>query len=149
MNVSDYAPFLGTIGGGFVAGALAGYAIKKIMKIAAVIVGLFITALAYLQYQGIIHVDWVKFQTVSLDGLTAITNTIMNMSKSVKKSCACNTSPRKCWMIGHFASRRNSVGICTNDRQAGECFPNSPSSIFSCIGPERKRIIARLKTKSD
>ena len=39
MNIADYAPFMGSVGGGFVAGALAGYAMKKVMKIAAVIAG--------------------------------------------------------------------------------------------------------------
>jgi uncharacterized membrane protein (Fun14 family) len=53
---------MATIGGGLAAGALAGYAIKQDIRIAAVIVGLFIAALAYLQYQGIIHVDWSKVQ---------------------------------------------------------------------------------------
>ena len=45
--VTDLMPFAGTIGGGFFVGLLAGYAIKKIIKIAAVIVGLFIAVLAY------------------------------------------------------------------------------------------------------
>jgi len=31
-TVSDFAPFIGTIGGGFFGGMLAGYAIKKIMR---------------------------------------------------------------------------------------------------------------------
>jgi len=44
-------PFIGTIGGGSFVGLLAGYAIKKILKVAAVIVGLFIAALTYLGYQ--------------------------------------------------------------------------------------------------
>jgi uncharacterized membrane protein (Fun14 family) len=83
MNVADYAPFVGSVGGGFVAGALAGYAIKKVMKIAAVIIGFFISALAYLQYQGIIHVDWAKFQTVSQNGLTTMANTVMNISNNI------------------------------------------------------------------
>src|SRR2546427_541803 len=42
-----------TVGGGFLAGVLAGYALKKVIKIVAVIVGLFIAALAYLEYQRI------------------------------------------------------------------------------------------------
>jgi|SRR5690348_9428520 uncharacterized membrane protein (Fun14 family) len=83
MNVADYAPFVGSVGGGFVAGALAGYAIKKVMKIAAVIIGFFISALAYLQYQGIIHVDWAKFQTVPQNGLTTMANTVMNISNNI------------------------------------------------------------------
>ena len=82
MNVVDYAPFVGTIGGGFVARALIGYAVKKIIKIAAVIAGLFIAALAYLLYQEIINVDWAKFQAVSQSGLTTIANSVMNVSNN-------------------------------------------------------------------
>ena|SRR5437773_9410152 len=83
MNVADYAPFLGTIGGGFFLGALAGYAIKKVMKIAAVIVGLFIAALAYLEYQGILHVDWIRVQTVSQSGITWVSDALMHISKNI------------------------------------------------------------------
>ena len=69
-TIPDLMPFAGTIGGGFFVGLLAGYAIKKIIKIAAVIVGLFIAALAYMQYQRIIDVNWAKLQAVSQNGLT-------------------------------------------------------------------------------
>jgi len=82
MNVADYAPFAGSIGGGFAAGALVGFAIKQVLKIAAVIVGLFIAAMAYLQYQGVIHVDWVKFQTITQSGLTTIANAIMSATNN-------------------------------------------------------------------
>ena len=44
--------FLFSTGGGFLFGAIVGYAIKKVMKIAAVVVGLFVAALAYLSYKG-------------------------------------------------------------------------------------------------
>ncbi|MFZ0511231.1 MAG: hypothetical protein WAM14_06465 [Candidatus Nitrosopolaris sp.] len=44
--VTDLAPFAGTLGGGFLVGFITGYAIKKMVglfiKLAAVIVGLFI-----------------------------------------------------------------------------------------------------------
>ena len=83
MNAVDYAPFIGTIGGGFVGGALAGYAVKKVLKIAAVIVGLFITALAYLQYQGIIYVDWPKFQAISQSGITWVADALMHISNNI------------------------------------------------------------------
>jgi uncharacterized membrane protein (Fun14 family) len=53
-TVTDLMPFAGTIGGGFFVGLLAGYAIKKAVKIVAVIIGFFISALAYLEYQRII-----------------------------------------------------------------------------------------------
>jgi uncharacterized membrane protein (Fun14 family) len=86
MNVAEYAPFMGSIGGGFVTGALAGYAIKKVMKIAAVIVGLFIAALAYLQYQGIIHVDWVRVQLLSQNGITWVADSLTHISNTIGAS---------------------------------------------------------------
>jgi uncharacterized membrane protein (Fun14 family) len=60
-TVTDLMPFAGTIAGGFFIGVLAGYAIKKIIQIAAVIIGLFIAALAYLEYQRIIDVNWASY----------------------------------------------------------------------------------------
>jgi uncharacterized membrane protein (Fun14 family) len=67
---TDLAPFVGTVGGGFFIGFITGYAIKKVIKLAAVIVGLFIAALAYLQYQRILNVDWVRVQAFSQNGVT-------------------------------------------------------------------------------
>jgi len=43
--------FLYSAGGGFLFGAVAGYAIKKVMKIAAAVIGLFVAGLAYLILQ--------------------------------------------------------------------------------------------------
>ena len=52
---------LATSGGtGLLLGGVAGFAAKKIIKIAAVIVGAFILGLAYLQYQKIIMVNWTN-----------------------------------------------------------------------------------------
>ena len=61
----DAMPLGGTIGGAFFAGLLAGYAIKKAIKIAAIIVGMFIAALAYLEYQRILSINWDKIQAAS------------------------------------------------------------------------------------
>jgi len=38
--VTDRAPFAGTVGGGFFISLITGYAIKKVIKLAAAIVGL-------------------------------------------------------------------------------------------------------------
>jgi len=83
MTINNLMPFAGTIGGGFFIGLLAGYAVKKIFKIAAVIVGLFIAALAYMQYQRIIDVNWAKIQAVSQSGLSWVTNTIIHVSNNI------------------------------------------------------------------
>ena len=66
MPVED---FLFSAGGGFLLGAVAGYAIKKVMKIAAVVVGLFIAGLAYLSYKGWIYVKWVEMENATKNTL--------------------------------------------------------------------------------
>ena len=71
-TVTEMMPFAGTIGGGFLGALLAGYAIKKVMKIVGVIIGVFIAALAYMQYQRIIEVNWAKLQAVSQNGITIV-----------------------------------------------------------------------------
>jgi uncharacterized membrane protein (Fun14 family) len=59
-----------TGGGGFLFGTAAGFAIKKVMKIAAVVIGLFVAALAYLSYKGLIDVKWVTMENVTRSALT-------------------------------------------------------------------------------
>jgi uncharacterized membrane protein (Fun14 family) len=63
-----------TIGGGFFVGILIGYALKKIIKIISVMVGLFLAGLAYLQYHQIANINWNKLQTVSEAALTTVAN---------------------------------------------------------------------------
>ena len=57
-------------GGGFLLGALAGYAIKKVMKLAAIVIGLFVTVLAYLSYRGWVDAKWVAMEDASRSTLT-------------------------------------------------------------------------------
>ena len=83
MTAPDVLSLVSTVGGGFRPGALAGYALKKVMKIAAVIVGLFIAALAYLEYQRIITVDWETLQAVSQNTTTTFSNTLTHISNNL------------------------------------------------------------------
>jgi uncharacterized membrane protein (Fun14 family) len=62
--------FLFSAGGGFLFGVVAGFAIKKVMKIAAVVIGLFVAALAYLSYRGWVDVKWVAMEDASRSTLT-------------------------------------------------------------------------------
>ena len=59
-----------TLGGSFFGGILIGYALKKIIKIVAIITGFFLAALAYLQYQQIANINWDGLQTISEDTIT-------------------------------------------------------------------------------
>jgi uncharacterized membrane protein (Fun14 family) len=63
-----------TIGGGFFVGVVIGYALKKVVKVVAVVVGLFFAGLAYLQYQQIVNINWNNLQHVSQNVAITILN---------------------------------------------------------------------------
>ena len=66
-------PFVSTIGFGGIVGFLIGFTLKRIMKILAVIAGVFFAALLYLESQHIVNVNWDKLQTISNSVLSTIT----------------------------------------------------------------------------
>jgi uncharacterized membrane protein (Fun14 family) len=72
--VESFAPAAATLGGGFFVGVLIGYALKKVIKLVAIIVGLFLAGLAYLQQQQIAIINWNKLQQVSEGAITTLTN---------------------------------------------------------------------------
>ncbi len=84
--VTDLAPFAGTVGGGFLIGLITGYAIKKVIKLAAVIVGLFIAALAYFEYQRILNVDWHRVEAVSQNGIDWVADALTHVSGTIGAS---------------------------------------------------------------
>jgi uncharacterized membrane protein (Fun14 family) len=77
--IESFGPTAATIGGRFFVGILIGYALKKVIKLLAVIVGLFLAALAYLQYHQIANINWNKLQTISEGALTTFSNTIIQI----------------------------------------------------------------------
>ena len=79
MSIESFGPAAATLGGGFFVGILIGYALKKVIKIVAVIVGLFLAGLAYLQYQQIANINWSKLQTVAEDAITTLSNITMQI----------------------------------------------------------------------
>jgi uncharacterized membrane protein (Fun14 family) len=72
---SSVMPFVSTIGFGGIAGFLVGFALKRIMKILAIIAGVFFAALLYLESQHIVNVNWDKLQTISNSVLSTIATT--------------------------------------------------------------------------
>jgi uncharacterized membrane protein (Fun14 family) len=60
-----------SIDDGFLFGTVAGYAIRKVMKIAAVI-GLFVVDLSYLSYKGWIDVRWLEMENATRSTLTNV-----------------------------------------------------------------------------
>jgi uncharacterized membrane protein (Fun14 family) len=81
-SIESFVPSAATMGGGFFVGILVGYALKKVIKLLAVIVGLFLAGLAYLQYHQIADINWNKLQTVSENAITTLSNAIIQIQSS-------------------------------------------------------------------
>jgi uncharacterized membrane protein (Fun14 family) len=62
MSAEAFTSISTAIGGGFITGLFLGYALKKVVKLIAIVVGLFIAGLAYMQYQQIAYFDWDKIE---------------------------------------------------------------------------------------
>ena len=75
MNADVITSAAAAVGGGFFGGLLFGYAIKKVVKLIATVVGLFLAGLAYLQYQQIASVNWSKVEGTISTIANATTNT--------------------------------------------------------------------------
>ena len=84
--------FLFSAGGGFLFGAVAGYAIKKVMKIAAVVIGLFVAGLAYLSYRGWVDVKWVAMENASRSTLTNASDQVIHALNNTATQFAAHPS---------------------------------------------------------
>ncbi|HYA84073.1 MAG TPA: FUN14 domain-containing protein [Candidatus Bathyarchaeia archaeon] len=89
MPVED---FLFSAGGGFLFGAVAGYAIKKVMKIAAVVVGLFVAGLAYLSYKGWLDVKWMEMENAARTALTSVVGQAVHAFNNTESQFATHSS---------------------------------------------------------
>jgi uncharacterized membrane protein (Fun14 family) len=82
MNTDTLTSMSATIGGGFFGGLLIGYALKKVIKMLAVVIGLFLTGLAFLQSQQIATIHWHKLEG-AITKLAAATNSTINDNNNV------------------------------------------------------------------
>lgn len=62
-QTSFLTPLVTQLGVGGIIGLCIGYAIKKVAKIAAAVIGIFSLGLIYLETQGMITVDWLGVET--------------------------------------------------------------------------------------
>jgi uncharacterized membrane protein (Fun14 family) len=103
MNAEVVTSFSATIGGGFFGGILLGYAIKKVLRLIAVVVGLFIAGLAYLQYHHIASFDWNRIEEISAAMLGNITNQIVSYQDATLSGMATIGIPLTGSMSAGFA----------------------------------------------
>jgi uncharacterized membrane protein (Fun14 family) len=83
LSADIITPVSAIVGGGFFGGLLLGYAIKKVVKLIAVIVGLFIAGLAYLQYQHVAVFDWNRIGVLANAALGNVTTQITNSQEAI------------------------------------------------------------------
>jgi uncharacterized membrane protein (Fun14 family) len=88
MSIDNFSSIVATIGSGFFVGVLIGYALRKVIKIVAVIFGLFLAGLAYLQYQEIANINWNKLQHISEGAITTLSNLIIMQIPGISGSSA-------------------------------------------------------------
>jgi uncharacterized membrane protein (Fun14 family) len=82
----DLGFMLTTVSSGGVSGFLIGYAIKKGIKIILGIAGLFLGALAYLNYKGLVSVDWESIASVTNNAISEFSLGTANYASSVMDS---------------------------------------------------------------
>jgi uncharacterized membrane protein (Fun14 family) len=82
MSMESFGATAATMGGGFFVGVLIGYALKKVIKLVAVIFGIFLAGLAYLQYHQIVNVNWNKLQTISEGAIATLSNAIVQITSN-------------------------------------------------------------------
>jgi uncharacterized membrane protein (Fun14 family) len=87
MNTDTLTSMSAYIGSGFFGGLLIGYALKKVIKMLAVVVGLYIAALAFLQYQQIATIHWHKLEG-AITKLATLTSSTINDNNNVAASLA-------------------------------------------------------------
>ena len=116
---SSIMPFVSTIGFGGIAGFLVGFALKRIMKILAVIAGVFFAALMYLESQGIVNVNWDKLQIISNSILSTITTTATTNATStsgggvgsIQAILGNNSTATSCYSILPITTTMANLGI--------------------------------------
>ena len=115
-DIESLRPTAATMSGGFFSGILIGYALKKIIKVVAIIVGLFLAGLAYLQYHQIANINWNKLQTVSEGAITTLSNAIaqipgISLSSGDSSHAAATASSLAMTSFGIPLTCRISVGF--------------------------------------
>jgi uncharacterized membrane protein (Fun14 family) len=65
-----------TIGVGFFGGILMGWALKKVIKVIAFIVGLFLAGMAYVQYRQMALIDWNELEQIASGAVSTIVDAI-------------------------------------------------------------------------
>jgi uncharacterized membrane protein (Fun14 family) len=79
-------------GSGFLFGAVARYTIKKVMKIAAIVIGLFVIGLSYLSYRGWINARWIEMENATKVTLTNVAGQAVHVLNNTSSQFAAHST---------------------------------------------------------
>jgi uncharacterized membrane protein (Fun14 family) len=82
MNAESLIPTITSVGGGFFAGILVGYFLKKIIKIIMFVAGGVVALLLYLQQQQVISVDIEKMEASSTFIFNSVASSFDKMTQT-------------------------------------------------------------------
>lgn len=87
MNIENVGNLATSLVSGTVVGILIGYAVKKVLcivlRIGLVMVGIFFAALTYLQFQGVLNVNWDKVKLLSKNTIMGVINSDVTGTNSI------------------------------------------------------------------
>jgi uncharacterized membrane protein (Fun14 family) len=72
LGIENIGNIAASVISGTVIGILIGYAVKKVLRIGLVILGTFFAALTYLQFQGLLSVNWDKVEMISKNTVSTL-----------------------------------------------------------------------------
>jgi FUN14 family protein len=95
---------------------LIGFALKKVLKILAILFGLFLAGLANLQYLQITDINWNKLQGTSQNAVTFLADATIQISSHISNvaeqlSCYLSICDIRLW---YTINRKYGYGICEN-----------------------------------
>jgi uncharacterized membrane protein (Fun14 family) len=85
---------------------LIGFALKKVLKILAIVVGLFFAGLAYLQYQQIVYINWNNLQATSQNAVTTLATATSHISNHISNVTDSNNHATSILAISNFGIPR-------------------------------------------
>lgn len=87
MNIENVGNLATSLVSGTVVGILIGYAVKKVLcivlRIGLVIEGIFFASLTYLQFQGVLNVNWDKVKLLSKNTIMGVINSDVTGTNSI------------------------------------------------------------------
>jgi uncharacterized membrane protein (Fun14 family) len=84
VDIQPFLPYIQQLGFGGIAGFMVGYALKKVGKVVAIVLGILFVILQILAYYGFVSINWIQVQEsvnplLETDSLNALWQSLVNI----------------------------------------------------------------------